>query len=354
MTARIAALLAGQSFDCAVILSEVGRRYLSGFAASDGFLVCSKGRSVLLVDGRYFEAAEGADLQCEVMLLTDLKAQLPPLLDEMGARSIALERCITVAEAARLSNILSRFDVQPDEQLECRLLELRAVKCSAEVQCITAAQRIAEAAFEQVLGFIKPGVTELELAAELEYQMRRRGAEGMSFDTIAISGANTSQPHGVPTHKPICEGDFVTMDFGAVYGGYHSDMTRTVAVGKITDEQRAVYNTVLSAGEAALAAIKAGVACSQVDGTARGVISDAGYGQYFTHSTGHGVGLQIHEQPNLSPRSVTLLQAGNVVTVEPGIYLPGRYGVRIEDMALVTEGGYINLTTAEKSLISVG
>ena len=183
--------------------------------------------------------------------------------------------------------------------------------------------------------------------------MRKNGAEAISFDTIAVSGANSSVPHGVPTAKKVSAGDFVTMDFGAVVNGCHSDMTRTVAVGFATDKMKQAYNTVLTAQIKALEGIKAGVPCSQIDRLAREVISAAGYGEYFTHSTGHGVGYEIHEAPNLSQKSEQILKAGDVVTVEPGIYLPAEFGVRIEDMAFVTENGCKNLTKSPKELIIV-
>ena len=179
----------------------------------------------------------------------------------------------------------------------------------------------------------------------------RNGAEALSFDTIAVSGKNSSMPHGVPTDKTVEDGDFITLDFGAVVDGYHSDMTRTVAVGYVTEEQERVYDTVLKAQQASLDVIRAGISCFDADKAARDIITDAGYGDYFGHGTGHGVGIEIHELPNLSPRSTAILEKGNIVTVEPGIYLPGKFGVRIEDMVFVTENGCKNLTSSQKSLI---
>ncbi len=181
--------------------------------------------------------------------------------------------------------------------------------------------------------------------------MLKNGAEALSFDTIVVSGVNSSMPHGVPSEKIIEDGDFITMDFGAVVDGYHSDMTRTVAVGFVTDEQQKVYDTVLKAQMASLDVIKSGISCIDADRAARDVIVNAGYGDYFGHGTGHGVGVEIHEIPNLSPKSTMTLEIGNIVTVEPGIYLPGKFGVRIEDMVFVTENGCKNLTNAQKSLI---
>lgn len=227
----------------------------------------------------------------------------------------------------------------------------RAVKSDEEIENICKAQRIAEAALKHILGFIKIGVTEKEIALELDHYMLSHGAEALSFETIAISGANTSKPHGVPTEKKIEDGDFVTMDYGAVVNGYHSDMTRTVAVGHVSDEQKKIYDIVLKAQLASLEILRSGLKRSDGDKAARDVITEAGYGEFFRHSTGHGVGIEIHEKPNLSPKSVTTLRAGNIVTVEPGIYIPGKFGVRIEDMALITENGCQNLTNAAKELV---
>ena len=181
--------------------------------------------------------------------------------------------------------------------------------------------------------------------------MLKNGADGLSFETIAISGKNTSMPHGVPTEKPVEKGDFITMDYGALYRGYHSDMTRTVALGYVSDEQEKVYNTVLEAQKAAAEAVKPGAKCADADAAARQIIEKAGYAEFFTHGTGHGVGIDIHEPPTVSYRSEETLRPGDVVTAEPGIYLPGKFGVRIEDMLYVTENSAENLTEAPKNLI---
>ena len=216
---------------------------------------------------------------------------------------------------------------------------------------MVAAQRIAERALDQILGEIRPGVTEKEIAARLQYLMLHYGASDMSFDPIVVSGPNGSLPHGVPSERVIGRGEFVTMDFGCVYRGYCSDMTRTVAVGFATEEMQTVYNTVLAAQKAGIAAAKAGVTGREVDGAARAVIEAAGYGDCFGHSFGHGVGVEIHEAPNASPMNDKPLPAGAVISAEPGIYLPGRLGVRIEDVILLTEEGCRNMTKAPKELL---
>lgn len=244
------------------------------------------------------------------------------------------------------------------EKLHCELVPatellwtLRAVKDQAELECMIQAQRIAEKALADILGEIRPGVTEKEIAALLLYKMLHYGAEDKSFAPIVVSGPNGSLPHGVPSEKPIQAGEFVTMDFGCKFGGYCSDMTRTVAVGHVTEEMETVYNTVLKAQLAGIAAAKAGVTGAAVDGAARQVIADAGYGPYFGHSFGHSVGVEIHENPNATPSNSKPLPAGAVISAEPGIYLPGKLGVRIEDVIVITEQGCQDITLAPKELL---
>ena len=227
---------------------------------------------------------------------------------------------------------------------------LREVKEEQEISQIVAAQRIAEAALTRVLPSIRPGVAEKELAAELDYQMLKLGSTGVSFETILVSGAKSSLPHGKPGEKKIADGDFVTIDFGAMVGGYHSDMTRTFAVGHATEEMRTVYATVLEAQLAGIAALEAGVPGSTVDQAARDVIERAGYGKCFGHGLGHSLGLNIHENPRASRLYPEPFKTGNIITIEPGIYLPGKFGVRIEDMVYLGADGKRNLTEAPKNL----
>ncbi|MBP9988164.1 MAG: aminopeptidase P family protein, partial [Ruminococcus sp.] len=306
--------------------------------------------SVFLTDSRYIEDAKNKVSCCEVAELTDAKKELVEYCKKFKCRSLGIEGGrLTVNELWYFRKILKGIFLtagNTDKYIDT----LRMVKREDEIKNIIKAQRISEAAFDHILGFIKEGVTEKEIALQLDFFMLSHGAQTLSFDTIAISGENTSKPHGVPTDKKINHGDFITMDYGAVYNGYHSDMTRTVAVGRVSDEQIKIYNTVLEAQLKALSVLKEGVPCKDGDKAARDVISNAGYGDYFRHSTGHGVGVEIHEKPNLSPKSEMILKRGNIVTVEPGIYIPGKFGVRIEDMALITETGYENLTSTEKEL----
>ena len=239
-----------------------------------------------------------------------------------------------------------------DDTLDKLLRDLRVIKTPEEIQKIKAAQRITDAAFTHILRRIRPGVTEREIALEIEFFMRREGADGVAFDLIVVSGENGSLCHGVPSQKKIEKGEFITMDIGAVLDGYHSDMTRTVALGQISPEQKKVYHTVLEAQIAALGQCRPGVACGSVDKAARDII-EKDYPGTFGHSTGHGVGVEIHEWPRFAPGDKTIARPGMVVTVEPGIYLAGRFGVRIEDMVAITETGYENLTHSPKELIQL-
>lgn len=335
-----------------LIITPQNRYYLTGFSSSLGYLFIVEKKKILYVDGRYIEAAKnGASQGVEVRLLTSFSAAASEVVRQYGISEIVCEIDITVRQKMMIDKALCDVSVKASAEMNEGLLGERAVKSRNEIENIISAQRIAEKAFNNILDFIHAGVTERDIALRLEYDMRRLGAEGVSFDTIAVSGANSSKPHGVPTDKPIENGDFVTMDFGALYGGYCSDMTRTVAVGYADDEMQRVYETVLSAQLSGIAEIAPGVAASKVDAVARSVIEKAGYGKYFTHSLGHGVGIDIHEKPTLSPKSDEALQCGNVVTCEPGIYMPEKFGVRIEDMLFVTENGCENITKSEKMLI---
>ena len=355
MIKKLQQALSGKA-DGIVIVSPENRRYFTRFPSSDGILIVTKSDALFLTDSRYIEAAQNSVTECRVKELKRLSEQIPEIYNEIGISEMTSPKILVESDLLSVSLLkslrktfsgVSLSTVGGDEIIR----SLREIKTSAEIDSIIAAQRIAENAFEHILNFIKPGVSEKDIALELDFYMLRNGAEALSFETIAVSGAKTSMPHGVPDGSTVKSGDFVTMDFGAVVGGYHSDMTRTVAVGKISDKQIEVYNTVLKAQQNALECIKSGVSARDADSAARDIIEAAGYGKYFRHSTGHGVGIEIHETPNLSPSSHKKLAAGNVVTVEPGIYIPGEFGVRIEDMVCVTDDGCINLTNAPKNLI---
>ncbi len=334
-----------------LVASHENRRYLSSFPSSDGYLLITPSESILLADSRYIEAAQNGAKGCsDIILLKSFSEQLPELVKSLGITSLFTEaERLSVSEFNRISKLAGCGCTA--DKADDFIDTLRRKKSEEEKNKIIKAQRIAEDAFDHILGFIKESVTEKQIALELDYFMLSHGAECISFETIAVSGKNSSMPHGVPCDKKIEKGDFITMDFGAVVDGYHSDMTRTVAVGEISSKQAEVYETVLSAQLASLNILKSGISCFDADEAARSIIRNAGYGEFFGHGTGHGVGIEIHEQPRLSPKSKQTLEAGDVVTVEPGIYLPSQFGVRIEDMAFITENGFENLTNSPKNLI---
>lgn len=352
MIEKLKTIVKNSEYDAAVIVSPENRFYFTGFDSSDGYLIASGEDAVFITDGRYIEAAQMKVKGCKVVLQEKSADQIKNILSSFGAKSAAVEADrMTLSQYSLFASAFGNTEIIADGSLDREINAVRSVKTPEETEKIITAQRIAEQAFEHILGFIKPGVSEKEIALELDFYMLKNGAQGVSFETIAVSGAKSSMPHGVPDEKIIENGDFVTMDFGAIYKGYHSDMTRTVAVGSASGEMKEVYLTVLKAQENALGSLRAGLGCKDADFAARSVIQNAGYGEYFTHSTGHGVGVEIHEYPNLSHISDKSLKKGNVVTVEPGIYIPGKFGVRIEDMALVSENGCENLTKAPKELI---
>lgn len=338
--------------DALLLISQENRLYATGFPASDGGCLITSERAYFFTDARYIEAArEGTAAGFTVGLCSrerPLTACIKEALEESGVRRLgAEEESLSFARYSRLSNALG-LELLPAQNI---MTELRESKSEAELEKLIAAQRIAETALCEVLPLIRPGLAERELAAEIEYRMRRHGAERASFETIAISGANTSRPHGVPGEKLIEKGEFVTMDFGCVKYGYCSDMTRTVAVGGVTEEMKNVYSTVLAAQMAGIAAARPGVTGASVHAAAAEVIEAAGYGEYFTHGFGHGVGIEIHEAPAASPANTKPLPEGAVISAEPGIYLEGRFGVRIEDVLYLTGNGCVNITKAPKDLM---
>ena len=350
--ARIQEKLIEKGLDAILITDEKNQRYATGFPFTDGSVLVSREKAWLFTDARYIEAAEEAASGCACVQMFDKnKSQLE--LIRAALKEANVEKLGGEEEKLNYAGY-----VQFEKDLGMPLIaaqavfsELRSLKTAEEVDSIIKAQRISEKALEAVLHIIKPGMTEREVAAELVYHMLKNGSEGNAFDPIVVTGSKTSLPHGVPGDKVICAGDFITMDFGSLYNGYCSDMTRTVAVGHATDEMKTVYETVLKAQLAGIAASKAGVPGCEIDGAARKIIEDAGFGPNFGHGLGHSLGLDIHEAPNANPRNKEPMPAGAVITIEPGIYLPGRFGVRIEDMVAVEEGGCKLLTEAPKQLI---
>ncbi|MEE1076089.1 MAG: aminopeptidase P family protein [Acutalibacteraceae bacterium] len=339
-----------------LITSDVNRFYFTGFSSSAGCIFITKENVYLLVDFRYGEAAQNLVKHCKVVVFKMLTESIKEICREEHITEIFVEEeNVTLAQAENFKKDFAKFGVKVshDKLLDTIIKNQRLVKSKDEISMIKKAQLITEQAYTEVLNYVKPGVTEREIALELEYLMRKKGADGVSFSLITITGKNTSLPHGVPGDNIIKEGDFFLSDIGALYNGYHSDMTRTVAVKTASDEMKEIYDIVLNAQLSALNAVKAGVKAGVVDKTARDYISSFGYGECFGHSTGHGVGLDIHEAPTVSVKSETILSNNMIITVEPGIYLPNKFGVRIEDMVCVTADGYENFASIDKSLIIV-
>ena len=337
-----------------LITSDVNRRYFTGMKSSAGTVLAFRNKAYLLIDFRYIEKARETVKTAEVIESKELYKEISAILRQEGVKNLAIEAMdITVSRLNMMKKHLKCVDIIETDTLSNAINKLRSVKDEEEIGYIRKAQEIAEAAFDEILGFIREGVTEREIALELDRLMLEKGAEGISFDTIALAGENTSMPHGVPSDKKVQKGEFVLMDFGAVCNGYHSDMTRTVCVGEPDEEMKKIYNIVLSAQEKAISAAKAGISGKELDGVARRHICDEGYGECFGHSLGHGVGLEIHEQPNAAPSCDKKLNEGTVITIEPGIYIAGKFGVRIEDFVILTENGCINLTKSAKNIISL-
>ncbi len=347
---EIRSRLAQYRLDAMVLTSRPGEYYAVGFYG-EGTVVVTADGCRYFTDARYIEAAEKQVSGAEVTMTTREKSHMALLrqaVEELGVRRLGFEEgYTTVAAYERLAQQLPCQLVNAQELVD----ELRASKDQQELAAMVQAQRITDEAFSAILTFIRPGITEREVAARLQYEMLRRGAERMSFDPIVAAGANGSMPHAVPGDTVIGPGMFVTMDFGCVWGGYCSDMTRTVAVGQPDGEMLRVYEAVLSAQKAGIEAARAGITGQELDQSARQVLEKAGYGQWFTHSLGHSLGLEIHEAPNAASSNVRPLPAGAVLSVEPGVYLPGRFGVRIEDVVALREGGCQVLTQSPKELI---
>lgn len=344
--------------EAAIVTSEINQRYLTGFAFTDGYVVVMPGRSYLITDFRYVEAAHACVCADEFEILTPSEGMLSVisgLLTAAGVRTVAVEEAtLSLADFDRMCGRLPGLTMT--KNASALIDGLRLHKDEGEIAKMQRAQDLTDAAFSHILDWITPDKTEIEVALELEFFMRSHGAEGVAFDTIAVSGTASSMPHGVP--RPVrLEKGFLTMDFGARVEGYCSDMTRTIVIGKADAEMKRLYATVLRAQTEALAACREGAGCRLLDRIARDIIENAGYHGAFGHSLGHGVGMYIHESPRLSMASPEdcVLSRGHVVTFEPGIYLTGKYGCRIEDMVAVLPDGTVhNFTHSPKELIEIG
>ncbi|MFN3649348.1 MAG: M24 family metallopeptidase [Armatimonadota bacterium] len=351
---RLRQVLAEKELRGALITDAGHVGYLSGFTGSTAALLVLPERAVFITDSRY--TAQAAR-ECPGFELAQTSSggtyqdAIAEKAKELGATELAIEGdLVTVSQLEKLKEKLEGVELKPVEGL---VAELRRIKDAEELASIRVACGIVDRSFEFILGLLRPGVSEREIAIELEYFMKKSGSEKEAFDTIVASGHRSALPHGRASEKLLEAGDFITFDFGARVGGYHSDLTRTVVLGSATERQREVYGVVLEAQLAALDAIRAGAEGKAVDAVAREIIAGRGFGENFGHGLGHGLGRHVHDHPALSPLSTVTLEPGMVVTVEPGVYLDGWGGVRIEDDVVVTETGCEILTSAPKQLIEV-
>ncbi|HWR38349.1 MAG TPA: Xaa-Pro peptidase family protein [Patescibacteria group bacterium] len=347
---KLAEWLQCRNLDGIIVAKPENRRFFSGFSGSAGLLLITGNSRYLITDFRYVDQAEQQAIQYEIVRHgPSVYETLAQLIRKTGVRRLGFE-----SDFQTWDSYQKMLEAAPDAVWVPVIPDpLRMVKDLQELACIRQAMQIADEAFQTVLGFLRPGIQEQEVAAELEYQMRKHGAERAAFDTIVASGIRSALPHGRASEKIIENGDFITMDFGAVYLGYHSDMTRTVVVGKASERQRKIYQVVLAAQLAGVQAVRPGYQGHEVDAVARCIIEQAGYAGCFGHGLGHGVGLAVHEEPRLSSTGNIVLGENMVVTVEPGVYIPGWGGVRIEDTVVVTATGVEILTTSAKTLLEL-
>lgn len=347
-------ILEEQSLDGILLTDPANMAYFAGFTG-EGYVLFSKAHAYVVTDSRYTIATRQQCPEFEVITYGS-GGYYQTLIDEMKERSAKRlgfeDKIMTVEEYQKIEKQLENFSVELIP-LGAALQKCRQIKSADEIAKIKKAEAIGDLAFEQILKEIREGMTEKEVAARLEYHMKRAGVDGLSFDTIAASGVHSAMPHAVPTDKKLSRGDFLTMDFGCLYQGYCSDMTRTVAIGEASEKQKQVYHIVKAAQEKALSGIRPGMTGKEIDALARNVIAEAGYGEYFGHALGHSVGREIHESPNFSPREDQIIQPGMVITVEPGIYIKDEFGVRIEDVVVITEDGCENITHSRKDLVVI-
>lgn len=346
---RIRSKLTGLDIEAILFFDMKDIRYLTGFTGSDGVLLVEENRVVLMVDGRYVIQAGEEVREAEILEYSNKTEGIVQAAADFGLSVLGFEsEAISYAQYLLLKNRLR--GVVKLIPISEEINSIRAVKDANEIEMIKKASEISAQAMTSILEMIKPGAIERDIALELEYAMKSKGAEGVSFDTIVAAGKNSALVHARPGMRRIEEGDFVVIDYGAVYGGYHTDETCTYAVGNISERQRKIYAVVKEAHDRAQGAVKSGAACREIDRIARNHIEKEGLARYFPHGTGHGVGLDIHEAPRISDRTEAYLKAGMVITIEPGIYIPGLWGVRIEDTLQVKEDGCEVLTKMPKAL----
>lgn len=337
-----------EKVDAILITSPHNLLYFTKFLGGEGFAIISPDINILYVDGRYTIQAKE---QAENFEVVEYSGNVFEYIKKLDFKTIGFEDYyVTFGMYQRILNTITDVKlIGVSKELELK----RCVKTDYEIECIKKAQNIGEMAFEHILGYIKHGVTEKEIATEIDYFIRKNGGEKNSFDTIVAFGERAALPHAFPTDRKLKENEFVLMDFGCVYNGYCGDMTRTVHMGKATDMEKEIYNLVLSAQTKSINAIKDGVNAIEIDKIARDIFKEAGYEKHFNHSLGHGVGVLIHELPTISPKSDAILKENMVFSVEPGLYFENRFGVRIEDLALVTKDGFVNLNSSIKELVEL-
>ncbi len=350
---RVEKIIGEINIDAVLISNGNNMRYVSGFAGETGYLYISKKHHMVITDFRYTYQAEAEAEGYEIVTIGSggYEEAINDILRADNVKRLGFESNDTLY--SRYEDLTDKLIVDELIPIKDEITRLRRIKTPKELDYIRQAEGIGDKVFTEILSYIKPGMTELEVAARIEYLLKVYGGERTSFSAIVASGVNSSMPHAVPSKKKIEAGDFLTMDYGCVYEGYCSDMTRTIVVGKASDKQKEIYSIVLEAQLAALDVIKAGIKGKDVDKVARDIIYKAGYEGCFGHGLGHSVGLFIHENPRLSPSEDEIIEAGMIETVEPGIYVRGFGGVRIEDLVEVTEDGHINYTHSDKSLIEL-
>ncbi len=333
-----------RGLDAMLITDMTNVRYFSGFTGSDGYALIGKKTALVVTDSRYTEQAAIQAKGFEVKNIADfdIKSAIDPCV-KVGFENLTVSYADYLRFSEKIGNLV------PTDMM---LTDIRSVKSDYEIECISRAAEIADAAFEHIVGYMRPGMTERGVAFEIEMFMRTHGADGLSFDTIVAAGEHGSMPHAEPSDRVIADGELVVMDYGCTYRGYCSDMTRTVAVGDVSDDKLAVYSLVKQVQSDCLAMIKPGAVCSDIHRYSWDTLNGA-YPGCYGHGLGHGVGLEIHERPTLSTKCDVRLEPGHVVTVEPGLYIPGKCGVRIEDLVLVTKEGYRILSKSTKELVKI-
>lgn len=351
---KLRGLMNEKGIDAVLLVGDYNRNYLSGFTGNESFSVITQNKAFFITDSRFTEQAKDQVKDYEVVQYnknTSFQEFLGNLVKENGIKKLGFEEDIISVGTYNLYKSKIQCEMLP---MEGMVEKIRILKDESELKLIRKAAEIADKAFEHMVKFIKAGMTEREIGLELEFYMKKLGATDLSFPSIVASGVRSSLPHGEATDKVVNKGEFLTLDYGCVYEGYCSDMTRTVVIGEPSEKMKEVYNTVLEAQEKALKAYKPGACAIDVDETARGYIREKGYGDYFGHGLGHGVGREIHEAPSVGYRSTEELKPGMVVTDEPGIYIPGFGGVRVEDLLVITESGSEVLSKSPKQLICIG